>query len=63
MKRYIILILCICLLAIASAASAQNPEGYKVTYIGNNCLASVPTDERVYQAGEYVTVMLGPARP
>ncbi|MBR6091052.1 MAG: hypothetical protein IKP86_14030 [Anaerolineaceae bacterium] len=60
MKRYIILILCICLLAIASAASAQNPEGYKVTYIGNNCLASVPTDERVYQAGEYVTVMFDP---
>ena len=58
MKRYIIAILCICLLAAASVASAQ--DGYKVTYVGNNCLASVPTDEKTYQAGEYVSVLFDP---
>ena len=58
MKRYLIAILCICLLAAASVASAQ--DGYKVTYVGNNCLASVPTDERTYKAGEYVSVLFDP---
>ena len=41
MKRLIFAILCICLLAAASIASAQ--DAYTITYLGNNCLASVPT--------------------
>ena len=60
MKRYILTILCICLLAAASVASAQDAAGYKVTYLGNNCLASVPTDEKEYKAGETVTVLFDP---
>lgn len=60
MKRYIIAILCICLLAAASVASAQEAAGYKVTYEGNNCLASVPTDEKTYIAGEQVNVLFDP---
>lgn len=60
MKRFIFAILCICLLAAASVASAQEAAGYKVTYVGNNCLASVPTDEKTYAAGEYVTVLFDP---
>lgn len=60
MKRLIFAILCICLLAAASVASAQEAAGYKVTYLGNNCLASVPTDEKEYKAGETVTVMFDP---
>ena len=60
MKRLFIAILCICLLAAASVASAQEDAGYKVTYIGNNCLASVPTDSNTYEAGELVTVKFDP---
>ena len=60
MKRFIFAILCICLLAAASVASAQDAAGYKVTYLGNNCLASVPTDEKEHKAGETVTVMFDP---
>ena len=60
MKRLIFAILCICLLAAASVASAQEAAGYKVTYLGNNCLASVPTDEKEYKAGETVFVMFDP---
>ena len=60
MKRFIFAILCICLLAAASVASAQEAAGYKVTYLGNNCLASVPTDEKEYKAGETVFVMFDP---
>ena len=58
MKRLIFAILCICLLAAASVASAQ--EAYTVTYLGNNCLASVPTDEASYKAGDTVTVLFDP---
>ena len=58
MKRLIFAILCICLLAAASVASAQ--EAYTVTYLGNNCLASVPTDEGSYKAGDTVTVLFDP---
>ena len=60
MKRLIFAILCICLLAAASVASAQEAAGYKVTYLGNNCLAYVPTDEKEYRAGETVFVMFDP---
>ena len=60
MKRLIFAILCICLLAAASVASAQEAAGYKVTYLGNNCLASVPTDEKEYKAGETVIVKFDP---
>ncbi len=60
MKRYIIAILCICLLAAASVASAQETAGYKVTYVGNNCLASVPTDANTYNPGEQVNVLFDP---
>ncbi len=60
MKRYIFAILCICLLAAASVASAQEPAFYKVTYEGNNCLASVPTDTNTYSAGTPVTVLFDP---
>ena len=60
MKRLIFAILCICLLAAASVASAQEAAGYKVTYLGNNCLASVPTDEQAHQAGETVIVKFDP---
>lgn len=60
MKRFIFAILCICLLAAASVASAQEAAGYKVTYLGNNCLASVPTDENTYRAGDTVSVLFDP---
>ena len=60
MKRFIFVILCICLLAAATAAYAQEAATYKVTYYGNNYLASVPTDEKEYKAGEYVSVMFDP---
>ena len=60
MKRLIFAILCICLLAAASVASAQEAAGYKVTYLGNDCLASVPTDEQAYKAGETVIVKFDP---
>ena len=60
MKRFIFAILCICLLAAASVASAQEAAGYKVTYLGNNCLASVPTDENTYRAGDTVMVLFDP---
>ena len=60
MKRLIIAILCLCLLAAASVVSAQDAKTYKVTYVGNNCLATVPTDENEYKAGEYVSVLFDP---
>lgn len=60
MKQLIFVILCICLLAAATVASAQEATTYKVTYHGNNCLASVPTDEKEYKAGDYVDVMFDP---
>ena len=60
MKRLLIAILCICLLAAATVASAQDDKFYQVTYVGNNCLASVPTDENQYKAGTNVSVKFDP---
>lgn len=60
MKRLLFAILCICLLAAASVASAQDNQWYQVTYVGNNCLASVPTDDNQYTAGVNVTVKFDP---
>lgn len=60
MKRFLLAFLCICLLAAVSVVSAQDAAGYKVTYIGNNCLGTVPTDEKEYKPGETVTVLFDP---
>ncbi len=59
MKRLIFALLCICLLAAATAAFADG-EGYKVTYYKNNCLAEVPEDETLYQYGDEVEVLFEP---
>ena len=60
MKRSLIIVLCLCLLLSVSVAFADETEGYKVTYKANNCLASVPEDETVYQEGDEVTVLFDP---
>ena len=42
----------------AAAAS----DGFKVTYLENDCLAEVPTDEAAYAAGDEVTVLFEPVQ-
>jgi len=43
---------------------AEEPaaEGFKVTYLENNCLAEVPTDENTYAAGDDVEVLFEPVQ-
>lgn len=61
MKKIIFALLCICLLAAATAAFAGGEtEGYTVKYYHNNCLAEVPEDETVYQYGDEVEVLFEP---
>ena len=61
MKKIILALLCICLMAGVSAAFADGEtEGYTVTYYKNNCLAEVPEDETIYQYGDEVTVLFEP---
>lgn len=42
--------------------SAEEPVGFKVTYLENDCLAEVPTDENAYAAGDEVTVLFEPVQ-
>ena len=61
MKKIIFVLLCVCLLAAASAVFAEGEtEGYTVKYYHNNCLAEVPEDETVYQYGDEVEVLFEP---
>ena len=50
----------------AEEAAAEEPaaesEGFKVTYLENDCLAAVPTDENAYAAGDEVTVLFEPVQ-
>ena len=62
MKKFLLAILCICLLTAVSVAAADNTDGYKVQYLKNNCLAEVPEDDNVYQYGEEVTVLFEPVQ-
>ncbi len=39
---------------------AEAPAGFKVTYLENDCLAEVPTDEKTYAAGDEVTCLFEP---
>ena len=39
---------------------APAAEGFKVTYLENDCLAEVPTDENTYAAGDEVTALFEP---
>jgi len=58
-KSILILALCFVMLFAVAAVSAQD---YKVTYLENDCLAEVPTDENSYLAGEEVTVLFEPVQ-
>ncbi len=42
--------------------SAEEPAGFTVTYLENDCLAEVPTDETAYAAGDEVTVKFEPVQ-
>ena len=58
-KSILILALCFVMLFAVAAVSAQD---YKVTYLENDCLAEVPTDENSYLAGDEVTVLFEPVQ-
>ena len=75
-KSILILALCFVLMFAVAVVSAQDTEapaeepvaeepaaeGFKVTYLENDCLAEVPTDEKAYAAGEEVTVLFEPVQ-
>lgn len=44
----------------SSSSSGASKDGFRVTYNGNNCLAKVPADSNLYQAGKIVTVLFDP---
>lgn len=48
--------------AVAEEAAAEEAAGFKVTYLENDCLAEVPTDENAYAAGDEVTVLFEPVQ-
>ena len=48
--------------AVAEEAAAEEAATFKVTYLENNCLAEVPTDENAYAAGDEVTVLFEPVQ-
>ena len=48
--------------AVAEEAVAEEAAGFKVTYLENDCLAEVPTDENAYAAGDEVTVLFEPVQ-
>ena len=63
MKKYVlILALFFGSLFITATVSAQETQGYTITYLKNDCLAEVPTDEKAYAAGEEVTVLFEPVQ-
>ena len=47
---------------VAEEAAAEEATTFKVTYLDNNCLAEVPTDENAYAAGDEVTVLFEPVQ-
>ena len=57
-KSILILALCFVMLFAVAAVSAD----YTVTYLENDCLAEVPTDENSYLAGDEVTVLFEPVQ-
>ena len=60
-KSILVLALCFVMLFAVAAVSAQEAgEGFTVTYLENDCLAEVPTDEAKYAAGKEVTVLFEP---
>ncbi|MBQ6503952.1 MAG: hypothetical protein IJI57_08595 [Flexilinea sp.] len=60
-KSILVLALCFVMLFAVAAVSAQEAaEGFTVTYLENDCLAEVPTDEAKYAAGDEVTVLFEP---
>lgn len=74
-KSILILALCFVMLFAVAAVSAQEAEvpaeepvqeeaagSYTVTYLENDCLAEVPTDENSYAAGDEVTVLFEPVQ-
>ena len=58
-KSILILALCFVMLFAVAAVSAQD---LTVTYLENDCLAEVPTDEASYAAGDEVTVLFEPVK-
>jgi hypothetical protein len=58
-KSILILALCFVMLFAVAAVSAQD---LTVTYLENDCLAEVPTDEALYAAGDEVTVLFEPVK-
>ena len=61
-KSILILALCFVLMFAVAAVSAEDTAGHKVTYLPNNCLAEVPTDDTLYAGGETVTVLFEPVK-
>ena len=62
-KSILVLALCFVMLFAVAAVSAQEAaEGFTVTYLENDCLAEVPTDEAKYAAGDEVTVLFEPVQ-
>ena len=73
-KSILVLALCFVMLFAVAAVSAQEAEvpaeepvaeeaaGFKITYLENDCLAEVPTDENAYAAGDEVTVLFEPVQ-
>lgn len=73
-KSILILALCFVMMFVVAAVSAQEAEvpaeepaaeeaaGFTVTYLENDCLAEVPTDEATYAAGDEVTVLFEPVQ-
>ena len=59
-KSILILALCFVMLFAVAAVSAQ--DFYTVTYLENDCLAEVPTDDSTYAAGSEVTVLFEPVQ-
>jgi hypothetical protein len=42
--------------------TAEEPAGFKVTYLENDCLAEVPVDENTYKFEDEVTVLFEPVQ-
>ena len=64
-KSILVLALCFVMMFAVAAVSAQEAEeaaGFTVTYLENDCLAEVPTDEAKYAAGDEVTVLFEPVQ-
>ena len=64
-KSILVLALCFVMMFAVAAVSAQEAEeaaGFTVTYLENDCLAEVPTDETKYAAGDEVTVLFEPVQ-